>query len=389
MSSLTIMKTLSLAVIVFISLQHKGHATTVKSIGDVPWMGSMTAIGISLTGHIDPHGLDKITHVVRSEWEKKHPDIDWGASDHSSSKVILFLDSPGGDYAEGMRIAEFVKAEGIGTRIKERAFCKSACAFIFMAGQHTAIEGDTGPDRAVEIGGRLEFHSPFPDEGLGIFEDGALSIAKLIEVLGDLLPRDLFLSLTKQHGNNFTALKTTGQALEWKITLANYKEDRLGAVDLLNLCLNYFGSVKADFDLGRLTVEASEAEKHDWIRKNPNMKGVITYSEQVQSGMLLPTEANPDLAGARKDYKAPRLYKYVDLGDGHAADQFLFDYGDQQGVIWCTVWDDQYGTWIVENKTTIAAEGMPLFWKVPPVDVPYWAKYPPNTDIGSLRSSRP
>lgn len=45
------------------------------------------------------------------------------------------LNSPGGDFVEGLKIAHYV-AEGYATRLEQNATCASACSWIFMAGTH-------------------------------------------------------------------------------------------------------------------------------------------------------------------------------------------------------------------------------------------------------------
>ena len=53
-----------------------------------------------------------------------------------SSDRALCLDSPGGNYLEGRKIAQLVHERGITTRVEAARDCYSACALIFYGGQN-------------------------------------------------------------------------------------------------------------------------------------------------------------------------------------------------------------------------------------------------------------
>jgi hypothetical protein len=46
----------------------------------------------------------------------------------------LCLNSPGGDYREGLRVAGYLMEKSVGTAVAEGGECYSACAIIFMGG---------------------------------------------------------------------------------------------------------------------------------------------------------------------------------------------------------------------------------------------------------------
>jgi uncharacterized protein YecT (DUF1311 family) len=73
----------------------------------------------------------------------------------------ICLDSPGGDFLEGLTIAEYV-AEGFSTHLEQGATCGSACSWIFMAGTNQST-GGSSLDRNMHVGSHLFFHAPYLD----------------------------------------------------------------------------------------------------------------------------------------------------------------------------------------------------------------------------------
>lgn len=77
---------------------------------------------------------------------------------------ILCLDSPGGDYAQAMRLINVIeKSTGIVTYIPKGAECSSACSLIFLSGNTWIGQGATKQynARIIHVGGTLGFHAPF------------------------------------------------------------------------------------------------------------------------------------------------------------------------------------------------------------------------------------
>jgi len=99
----------------------------------------------------------------------------------------ICLDSPGGSLKE---VYDFVTADGaprsdFATTVRSGARCESACAILFMFGQNWGANSPY-PDRKMEPGARLGFHSPFlatADLAAAQREDAfrvALDVAKLL-----------------------------------------------------------------------------------------------------------------------------------------------------------------------------------------------------------------
>lgn len=80
--------------------------------------------------------------------------------------AVLTMNGPGGDYYEGLALADFLRANHIATVVERGAGCYSACAFAFLGGSaYSAQEGiGTYIDRMVEPGSIVGFHAPYANE---------------------------------------------------------------------------------------------------------------------------------------------------------------------------------------------------------------------------------
>lgn len=74
--------------------------------------------------------------------------------------TVLCLDSPGGSFAEAVKIGEFMKEQNIGTLLERDAKCLSACSLIFMSGSYYAHEVGSLFWRIMHPKAQLGFHVP-------------------------------------------------------------------------------------------------------------------------------------------------------------------------------------------------------------------------------------
>jgi hypothetical protein len=74
---------------------------------------------------------------------------------------LLTLDSPGGDVEEALRIASFVKALHLQTRVAGGGTCASACFFIFLAGIHHIAVGTKDGRMTRGSLGYIGLHRPY------------------------------------------------------------------------------------------------------------------------------------------------------------------------------------------------------------------------------------
>lgn len=77
--------------------------------------------------------------------------------------AVLTLHSPGGNYVEGLKLAQLLRDHAITSVVEAYAECYSACAFAFLGGSGYSSQEGVGPygDRIVEPRGILGFHAPY------------------------------------------------------------------------------------------------------------------------------------------------------------------------------------------------------------------------------------
>lgn len=112
--------------------------------------------------------------------------------------AIISLDSPGGNYVEGLNMAQYFRANAIATVVENGKFCYSACAFAFLGGSGFSPTQSIGHyvDRMVRPGAIVGFHAPYvPGDALedlvnqlgveqvlgGTRESLALMVEKLVD----------------------------------------------------------------------------------------------------------------------------------------------------------------------------------------------------------------
>lgn len=85
-----------------------------------------------------------------------------GGAPYVATTPRLCLDSPGGDFLEGLRIALYLGRTGIATHVAADHRCLGACAITFLGGTR-AIDGDPvtrALDRSIHTLATLAFHPP-------------------------------------------------------------------------------------------------------------------------------------------------------------------------------------------------------------------------------------
>jgi hypothetical protein len=149
--------------------------------------------------------------------------------------VRLCLNSPGGNYDEGVKLIDVVLKRGdIGTVIDRGAQCFSACAFLFLAGSTPRSEdGELAADRTLDVRGTLGFHAPYLPAEPGAdaaqstdanFRRGVGAIAKLLEIdKRELFPRGLLARALQVGPDDILLVDTIEKAGVWSIDLKGYK----------------------------------------------------------------------------------------------------------------------------------------------------------------------
>ncbi|KJC51678.1 hypothetical protein UP09_01950 [Bradyrhizobium sp. LTSP885] len=194
---------------------------------------------LRMDGEIAAGDFDKF----RQKLPKNYPPIETGPT--------LCLNSPGGDFVEGLKIADFVSG-GISTSIAAGAACESACGWIFLAGLSRNRAG-TELSRAMDAHATLSFHAPYIDVGNATITPGnpatsnslnlkaeiqaynqavgeigrnLLALAQkyaTLDVSQPLVPAALLAEALVKVGNDKLLVNTTGAAIRWSIRVNGYK----------------------------------------------------------------------------------------------------------------------------------------------------------------------
>lgn len=108
---------------------------------------------IRLFGEIEPGDAGRIEQAL----------LDIGADSYAQSPQIrlIELNSPGGSFLEGIKIARTIRRFNAQTVVRDGDRCYSACAIAFLGGNSLVSDGSPVPSRGIERGGRLGFHAPY------------------------------------------------------------------------------------------------------------------------------------------------------------------------------------------------------------------------------------
>lgn len=74
-------------------------------------------------------------------------------------RIVAELSSNGGDIYAGLNMGYLFKEFDVATVVRARDLCFSACALAFLGGTASHLPPGVVPDRTIEIGGQVAFHS--------------------------------------------------------------------------------------------------------------------------------------------------------------------------------------------------------------------------------------
>ncbi|MGJ8528756.1 hypothetical protein [Maritalea sp.] len=76
---------------------------------------------------------------------------------------VISLNSPGGNYREGLMLANTLRKHSIASVVHAGDYCYSACAFAFLGGSGYSTQSSVGTyvDRMIEPAATLGFHAPY------------------------------------------------------------------------------------------------------------------------------------------------------------------------------------------------------------------------------------
>ena len=194
-----------------------------------------------VTGLINDGDAEKIDKILKEN--------DWFEVAARGWKICL--DSPGGSFVEGVKLAETFAANSIGTVVAQNNVCESACAIAFMGGSYFNPEGESRlVSRIMHPTAKLGFHAPallIPEGSYSKSEvDKAYEIAlKAVVELSDMrssgyeIRESLFKHTLKTPFESMHYVDTVGKALRYKIDVS-YVGISSGIVQNItnNICKN-------------------------------------------------------------------------------------------------------------------------------------------------------
>ncbi|WP_422029801.1 lysozyme inhibitor LprI family protein [Roseovarius sp.] len=136
------------------------HAFPQETIGDPVDIGMPFSLANSphfrIEGRIEPGDDEKLEALLREELPD--PNFDW------SNNVVVSLNSDGGDFYEGLALADTIGGFGVMTFVGPGDRCLSSCAIAFMGGQNVMLRGmPAWPARYVHDEAIVGFHAPFSE----------------------------------------------------------------------------------------------------------------------------------------------------------------------------------------------------------------------------------
>ena len=186
------------------------------------------------------------------------------------------LNSPGGSFLEGIKIARIVVKLTLGTAIHRSERCESACSIVFMAGRvEFADSPGTTPDRILHPLGKLGFHAPSLLVSEGSYQKEQVESAYKIALIGisELLSVSELMSFSnlllekmiRTPPDTMLYLDTVAQAGLWNVMIAPTRMPRLlTKFELANVCQNWH-QVYGDVSTKKSTVKLLTKDKNGWI----------------------------------------------------------------------------------------------------------------------------
>jgi len=163
--------------------------------------------------------------------------------------AVIYLNSNGGSFAGGLKLAALFREMGIGTIVKSGSKCLSACAVSFLGGtRHLCLDGDTASYRRLEPGAKLGFHAPkllVPEKGydqveiVGAYDAAVKQIGGLVDEIKKAgIKSSLVIEMLKVGVSDLYYIDTVGKAGRWGFDVVVAGIDRPRRDQLITACAN-------------------------------------------------------------------------------------------------------------------------------------------------------
>ena len=207
------MKKISIILIVFVFLlQH-------KEIKALDFSVNSDETIIYAKGIFEKGDTEKLKEIIDK--------IGYNAFSIGSNSCTISFNSKGGDYIEGIKLGTYIRENCIETIVEKDNVCYSACAFAFLGGSGYTKHAGPCPNRRLEYGGQLGFHSFYSESEKLISVNEGLSSGRILtalayEYFNELGLDSKFLTkvFSKEH-DNITMINTLSLINKLEITIEN------------------------------------------------------------------------------------------------------------------------------------------------------------------------
>lgn len=188
------MKTIisSILAIVVWAIAISGASAATITLRSMHFSASHMVPHIHYEGPVEPGDVAELKRVYETYVKCR----DVCAAGDGRPNAVLTLRSPGGDYAQGLALIEYLRENHIATWVQAGDYCYSACAFAFLGGTGYSSSEWIGAyvDRVAEPGSVVGFHAPYlPEDALAqiaesmgtgyLWDSSRSSLALMVEKL--------------------------------------------------------------------------------------------------------------------------------------------------------------------------------------------------------------
>lgn len=174
---------------------------------------------------------DQVLNGEITDGDLKELEVAFPEDESNDRGTTLCLNSPGGSFLEGVRIARYLRKAGVPTKIRRSDVCLSACAVAFMGGA-TIADDSVVTNRELNVSGVLGFHAPYllVKEGQydktsveNAYAAALLGVAELAQILSQIdFPSRLMAEMLRKGSSDFYFIDRVGRAGEAGIELVGY-----------------------------------------------------------------------------------------------------------------------------------------------------------------------
>lgn len=139
-------------------------------------LDAQSRVTINVTGEIAHGDTERFRGLVSEICEKcQEPE--------TPLAITAALNSPGGNYIEGIALGNLFWRNGYATLVRADAECYSAAAFAFLGGAYLGTVGGWGADRTVEVGGTVGFHSFYSESAEPVALKDGIEHGKVLSMI--------------------------------------------------------------------------------------------------------------------------------------------------------------------------------------------------------------